>query len=178
MNLITPDSGLLFWMVLIFGIVFFLLAKFGFPVITSMVEKRNETIEKSLKDAKEIELKMTEMVQDHARMLEEARKEQAQILREATDSRKQILEQAKTDAREEADKIVTEARARIADEKESAMRDIRREAALLSVGVAEKILREELSSDGPRRGGQRPGRHQGDGRVFPEEGPRLRDVHV
>ena len=147
MNLITPDSGLLFWMVLIFGIVFFLLAKFGFPVITSMVEKRNETIEKSLKDAKEIELKMTEMVQDHARMLEEARKEQAQILREATDSRKQILEQAKTDAREEADKIVTEARARIADEKESAMRDIRREAALLSVGVAEKILREELSSE-------------------------------
>lgn len=147
MNLITPDSGLLFWMVLIFGIVFFLLAKFGFPVITSMVEKRNETIEKSLKDAKEIELKMTEMVQDHARMLEEARKEQAQILREATDSRKQILEQAKTDAREEADKIVTEARARIAEEKESAMRDIRREAALLSVGVAEKILREELSSE-------------------------------
>ena len=147
MNLITPDSGLLFWMVLIFGIVFFLLAKFGFPVITSMVEKRNETIEKSLKEAKEIELKMTEMVQDHARMLEEARKEQAQILREATDSRKQILEQAKTDAREEADKIVTEARARIADEKESAMRDIRREAALLSVGVAEKILREELSSE-------------------------------
>ena len=147
MNLITPDSGLLFWMVLIFGIVFFLLAKFGFPVITSMVEKRNETIEKSLKDAKDIELKMTEMVQDHARMLEEARKEQAQILREATDSRKQILEQAKTDAREEADKIVTEARARIADEKESAMRDIRREAALLSVGVAEKILREELSSE-------------------------------
>ena len=136
MNLITPDSGLLFWMVLIFGIVFFLLAKFGFPVITSMVEKRNETIEKSLKDAKEIELKMTEMVQDHAR-----------ILREATDSRKQILEQAKTDAREEADKIVTEARARIADEKESAMRDIRREAALLSVGVAEKILREVLSSE-------------------------------
>ena len=147
MNLLTPDSGLLFWMVLIFGIVFFLLAKFGFPVITSMVEKRNETIEKSLKDAKDIELKMTEMVQDHARMLEEARKEQAQILREATDSRKQILEQAKTDAREEADKIVTEARARIADEKESAMRDIRREAALLSVGVAEKILREELSSE-------------------------------
>ena len=147
MNLITPDSGLLFWMVLIFGLVFFLLARFGFPIITSMVEKRNGTIEKSLKDAKEIEGKMSEMVQEHARMLEESRKEQAQILREATDTRKQILEQAKTDAREEADKIVTEARARIADEKESAMRDIRREAALLSVGVAEKILREELSSE-------------------------------
>ena len=147
MNLITPDSGLLFWMALIFGIVFFLLARFGFPIITSMVEKRNETIEKSLKDAREIETKMTGMVQEHARMLEEARKEQAHILREATDTRKQILEQAATDARSEAEKIVAEARERIASEKESAMRDIRREAALLSVGVAEKILREELSSE-------------------------------
>ena len=147
MNLITTDSGLLFWMVLIFGLVFFLLARYGFPIITSMVEKRNDTIEKSLKDAKEIEEKMSGMVTEHARMLEEARKEQAKLLREATDSRKQILEQARTDAREEADRIVTEARERIADEKESALRDIRREAALLSVGVAEKILREELSTE-------------------------------
>ena len=107
MNLITPDSGLLFWMVLIFGLVFFLLARYGFPIITSMVEKRNDTIEKSLKDAKEIEEKMSGMVTEHARMLEEARKEQAKLLREATDSRKQILEQARTDAREEADRIVS-----------------------------------------------------------------------
>ena len=46
MNLVTPDTGLLFWMVVIFGLVFLLLWKFGFPIITSMVEKRNRTIEK------------------------------------------------------------------------------------------------------------------------------------
>ncbi len=85
MNLITPDSGLLFWMVVIFGLVFFLLARFGFPVITSMVEKRNDTIDKSLRDAREIETRMKEMVEEHARMLDETRKEQAQILREETD---------------------------------------------------------------------------------------------
>ena len=87
------------------------------------------------------------MAREHAGMLEETRREQARILREATEGRKQILEQAREDARGEAQKIVDEARARIAEERESALRDIRREVALLSVEVAEQIVRKELSSD-------------------------------
>ena len=62
MDLITPDSGLLFWMVVIFGLLFFILAKFGFPIITKAVEKRDEAIAKSLRDAREVEVKMSEMV--------------------------------------------------------------------------------------------------------------------
>ena len=151
MQLITPDAGLLFWMVVIFGLLFFLLAKFGFPIITSMVEKRNSTIEKSLKDAHEIEARMGQMVEEHARMLEEARKEQAQILRDATDTRNKILAQAKDDAREEAAKILAEARTQIEAEKEAALRDIRKEVAVLSVSIAEKILRKELADDGAQR---------------------------
>ena len=151
MQLITPDAGLLFWMVVIFGLLFFLLAKFGFPIITSMVEKRNTTIEKSLKDAHEIEARMGQMVEEHARMLEEARKEQAQILREATDTRNKILAQAKDDAREEAAKILAEARTEIEAEKEAALRDVRKEVAVLSVSIAEKILRKELADDGEQR---------------------------
>ena len=58
MSLITPDFGLLFWMTLIFGIVFFILAKFGFPVLTDMVRKRQERIEKSIEDARTIEARM------------------------------------------------------------------------------------------------------------------------
>ena len=151
MNLVTPDAGLLFWMVVIFGLLFFLLWKFGFPVITSMVEKRNSTIEKSLKDAHEIEARMGQMVEEHARMLEEARKEQAQILRDATDARNKILAQAKDDAREEAAKILAEARTQIEAEKEAALRDVRKEVAVLSVSIAEKILRKELSEDKEQR---------------------------
>jgi F-type H+-transporting ATPase subunit b len=151
MNLVTPDAGLLFWMVVIFGLLFFLLWKFGFPVITSMVEKRNSTIEKSLKDAHEIEARMGQMVEEHARMLEEARKEQAQILRDATDTRNKILAQAKDDAREEAAKILAEARTQIEAEKEAALRDVRKEVAVLSVSIAEKILRKELADDGAQR---------------------------
>ena len=151
MNLVTPDSGLLFWMVVIFGLVFFLLWKFGFPVITSMVEKRNAAIEKSLKDAKEVEAQMSAMVAEHAQMLEEARKEQAQILREATDTRNKILATAKDEAREEAAKILAEARTEIEAEKEAALRDVRKEVAVLSVSIAEKILRKELSEDKEQR---------------------------
>ena len=151
MNLVTPDAGLLFWMVVIFGLLFFLLWKFGFPVITSMVEKRNSTIEKSLKDAHEIEARMGQMVEEHAQMLEEARKEQAQILRDATDARNKILAQAKDDAREEAAKILAEARTQIEAEKEAALRDVRKEVAVLSVSIAEKILRKELSEDKEQR---------------------------
>ena len=151
MQLITPDAGLLFWMVVIFGLVFFLLAKFGFPIITSMVEKRNSTIEKSLKDAREIEARMGQMVEEHARMLDEARKEQAQILREATDTRNKILATAKDEAREEAAKILAEARTEIEAEKEAALRDVRKEVAVLSVSIAEKILRKELSEDKEQR---------------------------
>ena len=144
MQLITPDTGLLFWMVVIFGIVFFLLWKFGFPVITEMVDKRNATIEKSLKDAHEVEARMARMVEEHARMIEETRREQAAILREASETKNRLIADAKAQAREEADKILTETRLEIEAEKESAMRDIRKELALLSVDVAEKVLRREL----------------------------------
>ena len=151
MNLVTPDTGLLFWMVVIFGLVFLLLWKFGFPIITSMVEKRNRTIEKSLKDAKEVEAQMSAMVAEHAQMLEDARKEQAQILREAADTRSKLIADAKDQAREEAAKILADARAEIEAEKEAALRDVRKEVAVLSVSIAEKILRKELADDGAQR---------------------------
>ena len=151
MQLITPDAGLLFWMVVIFGLVFFLLWKFGFPIITDMVDKRNSTIEKSLKDAHEIEAQMAGMLAEHAQMLEDARKEQAQILREAADTRSKLIADAKEQAREEAAKILADARSEIAAEKEAALRDVRKEVAVLSVSIAEKILRKELADEGEQK---------------------------
>jgi F-type H+-transporting ATPase subunit b len=151
MNLVTPDFGLLFWMVVIFGIVFFLLAKFGFPIITDMVESRSAKIAQSLKDADEIEARMAAWKTEQAQMLETARREQAAILREATETKNKIVADAKEQARTEADKILAEAKLQIAAEKESALRDVRKEVALLSVQVAEKVLRHELSDEGSRR---------------------------
>ena len=144
MSLVTPEFGLLFWMVVIFGIVFFLLAKFGFPIISKSVEKRSDKIAKSLKDADEIEARMAAWKEDEARMMEEVRRQQSAILKEAADTKARIVAEAKTEARDEAAKILAQARTEIAAEKESALRDVRKEVAMLSVEVAEKILRNEL----------------------------------
>ena len=148
MSLVTPEFGLLFWMVVIFGIVFFLLAKFGFPVITDMVDERSAKIAQSLKDADEIEARMAAWKVEQAKMLEDARKQQAVILKEATETKARIVSDAKAQAKAEADKLLAEAKAQIAAEKESALRDVRKEIALLSVQVAEKVLRHELQDDG------------------------------
>ena len=150
MNLVTPDTGLLFWMVVIFGIVFFLLAKFGFPIITDGLRKRNARIQKSLDDAQEIETRMAEWKKEQAEMMEQTRKEQAAILREASETKNKIISDAKAEARAAADKMIADAKIQIAAEKESALTDVRREVALLGVQVAEKILRIELADDDKR----------------------------
>lgn len=150
MNLVTPDTGLLFWMVVIFGIVFFLLAKFGFPIITDGLRKRSARIQKSLDDAREIETRMAAWKKEQADMLEQTRREQSAILREASETKNKIISDAKAEARAAADKMIADAKIQIAAEKESALTDVRREVALLGVQVAEKILRKELADDDKR----------------------------
>jgi len=151
MNLVTPEFGLFFWMVVIFGLVFFLLAKFGFPIITSSVDKRSAKIAQSLKDADEIAARMEAWKVEQAQMVEKTRREQSAILKEATETKARIVADAKAQARAEADKILAEAKLQIAAEKESALRDVRREVALLGVQVAEKVLRHELSDESSQR---------------------------
>ncbi|HIT47621.1 MAG TPA: F0F1 ATP synthase subunit B [Candidatus Cryptobacteroides merdipullorum] len=146
MSLVTPDFGLLFWMVIIFGVVFFVLAKFGFPVITGMVRKRSDHIEESLKKAQEAQEALENLTRESRRMTEEARAEQGRILKEATRTRDQIIAEARQKAQEEADKIVEHAKIQIAAERESAMRDVCRQVSLISVKVAEKIVKKELDS--------------------------------
>ena len=151
MNLVTPDAGLLFWMVVIFGIVFFLLARFGLPLITGMVEKRNAKIEKSLKDADELEARMAAWKEEHEAMMSEARKERSALLREASEERSRIIAEAREEARAQTEKMISDAKVQIAAEKESALRDVRKEVALLSVQVAEKVLRREMEGSEEQR---------------------------
>ena len=151
MSLVTPEFGLLCWMVVIFGLVFFLLAKFGFPIITDSVDKRSAKIAQSLKDADEIAARMEAWKAEQAQLLEKTRREQSAILKEATETKARIVADAKAQARAEADKILAEAKIQIAAEKESALRDVRREVALLGVQVAEKVLRHELSDESSQR---------------------------
>lgn len=147
MNLLLPDSGLLFWMTIIFAIVFFLLAKFGFPVITGMVEKRTRRIDNAIGAAREAESRLKGLAAEQEQLISDARAEHDRILKEAAQERERMIASAQEQARAEAGKIMDETRERIRQEKEAALRDIRREVATLSVAIAEKVVRKELSSD-------------------------------
>lgn len=145
--LLQPEAGLLFWMLLSFGIVFALLAKFGFPIITKMVEDRNAYIEKSLDAAKEANKQLAHIKEQSEAILASARDEQVKILKDAESTRTRIINESKEQARAEGLKELEELRKQIKLEKEDAIKDIRRQVADLSVGIAEKILRNNLDGN-------------------------------
>ena len=151
MDLMIPDSGLLFWMTIIFAIVFFILAKFGFPIITGMVEKRSKRISDSLEAARIAEEALANLHKEQERLISETRTEQARLMQEASAERDRMIAAAQEQARVEAQKIMDDARERIAEEKESAMKEIRNEVAKVSLAIAEKVIRKELSSDAAQK---------------------------
>ncbi len=145
--LLQPEAGLLFWMFLSFGIVFAVLAKFGFPIITKMVEDRNAYIEKSLDAAKEANKQLAHIKEQSEAILASAREEQVKILKDAESTRTRVINESKELARAEGLKELEELRKQMKLEKEDAIKDIRRQVALLSVDIAEKIIRNNLNSN-------------------------------
>ena len=146
-SILTPDLGLLFWMLLAFLVVFFVVAKFGFPAIIDMVENRKRYIDESLQKAHEASERLANIQKEGESMLQEARQKQAQLLKEAAETRDAIVSQAQEKAREEGARLLSEANAEIESQKQAAISEIRAQVAELSVKVAEKILRKELSSE-------------------------------
>ena len=144
---LTPDLGLLFWMMLAFLVVFFILAKFGFPAIIGMVDERKKYIDESLQKAHEANERLASITAESEKMLTEARERSSQLVKEAAATRDSIVASAQDKAREESARILAEAKQQIENEKQAALQDIRKEVAQLSVSVAEKILMHELGTD-------------------------------
>ena len=147
MDLLIPSTGLLFWMSLTFFVVLFILWKFGFPVITSMVAERKAFIDDSLKKAHEANERLANIQKESESILQEAREKQAQILKEAADTRDAIVEKAQEKARQEGARLLDDARVAIEQEKKAAIADIRKQVATLSVEIAEKVLKQNLKGD-------------------------------
>lgn len=145
--ILTPDFGLFFWMLVAFLVVFFLLAKFGFPVITGMVQERKNFIDESLRKAHEASERLENIKQEGEAILQEAREKQAQIMKEAAETRDTIVQKAQEKAKDEGARLLSEAKAEIEAEKQNAIRDIRGQVAELSVLIAEKVLREKLDTE-------------------------------
>lgn len=143
-SLLTPDPGLIFWMLIAFGLVIFILSKFGFPVILDKLDSRKKFIDESLDAAKQAYDKL-EHVQERSKLIiDSAKKEKSQIISKAAKQRDSILEKANEKAIKETSHLIENARKQIIQEREEAITTIRREVAIISVDIAEKVLRENL----------------------------------
>ncbi len=144
MGLLQPESGLLFWMTLAFGVVFIVLARYGFPVIVKAIESRKEYIDTSLDAAREAERKCATLEARSREIIEQAEVRREEILRETEAERKQLLAEAHQKAESEGARLLEKARQQAANERQAILDDAKREIAALAVSITERMLREEL----------------------------------
>ncbi len=141
-----PGIGLIFWMTLVFSILLILLKKFAWKPIMESLKEREEDISSSLELAKQTKAEMKKLQADNEKLLVQARHERELILNEAKAAKDQIIGEAKDKAQSEADRIVEAARINIENEKRVALAEIKTQVAELSVEIAEKVLKAELSN--------------------------------
>jgi F-type H+-transporting ATPase subunit b len=146
MELVTPGIGLLFWMTVSFLTVFFLLKKFAWTPILKMIQEREQTIESALKAADIAREQMHMLQANNEKILNEAKTERDKLMKEAREMKEQIINEAKNKATQQADIIIAGARETINSEKIAAVAEIKNQVATLSIEIAEKILKSELSS--------------------------------
>jgi F-type H+-transporting ATPase subunit b len=138
--------GLFFWQLLIFVGLVFLLRKFAWKPILDSVNDREEGIKGALEAAENAKRDMQNLQADNEKLLKEARAEREMMLKEARDIKNNMIEEAKDEARTEANKLVAQAQAAIKAEKKAAIDDLKSQVANLSIEIAEKVVREELSN--------------------------------
>lgn len=138
--------GLFFWQAAIFIVLIFLLRKFAWNPILNAVNERESSIKEALDSAEEAKKEMAELKNSNEELLNKARVERDEMLKEARSIKEKMIAEAKTQANEDAEKIVTTARESIQHEKMAAITELKNQVAVLSIEIAEKILKDELSS--------------------------------
>jgi F-type H+-transporting ATPase subunit b len=147
MELVKPAIGLIFWMALSFGIILFLLKKFAWKPILGMIKEREDSIENALASAEKAKEEMRTLQASNERILNEAKAERDQLLKDAREIKEKMIAEAKETATKEGERLLKAARENIQNEKMAAVTDLKNQVASLSIDIAEKILKAELSSD-------------------------------
>lgn len=146
-SLITPGIGLIFWTSVVFLILLVLLGKYAWKPILSAIKTREQGIEDALKSAERALNDMRELQSNNEKIMNEARAERDAMLKEARETKDAIVAEAKQKAQADADRILVTAREQIKAEKNAAVADLKNQVAILSIEIAEKILKSELSND-------------------------------
>ena len=145
MNFVAPES-LVFWTTIIFLVFFFILAKFAWKPILHAVKEREASINDALALAENARKEMQNLTADNERILKEARNEREELLKDARSIREGMIETAKGEAQNEAEKIINKAKESIESEKLAAIADLKKQVAELSIGIAEKLMKDQLAS--------------------------------
>ncbi|MCR5424042.1 MAG: F0F1 ATP synthase subunit B [Bacteroidales bacterium] len=143
--LISPGLGTFVWMLVAFGILAFILIKWGWPLLLNPLKEREAYIDEQLNAAAKAREEMQNMKLNNEDLLKSAKAERDEILRNARLTSEKIVEDARIKATEEADRIVESARENINYEKLKAMHDLKNQIATLSIEIAEKLISAELS---------------------------------
>ena len=143
--LVSPGLGVIVWMLVAFGILVFILMKWGWPVILKALNDREKAINDALHVAEKTKAEMANLKAENEELLKQAKQERDEILRHARATSEQIIEEARAKAATEADRIVENARENINYEKLKAMHDLKNQMATLSIEIAEKLLKRELA---------------------------------
>lgn len=146
-SLIEPGVGLIFWTTITFLLLVILLGKFAWKPILGAIKTREKGIEDALASAERALNDMRELKAANEIILTQARTERDSMLKEARETKDSIIAEAKQKASAEADRILTSAREQITNEKNAAVAELKNQVATLSIEIAEKILRSELSND-------------------------------
>lgn len=138
--------GLFFWQTIIFVLLIFLLAKFAWKPILKAVNDREEGIRNALLSAENARKEMQNLQADNQRILQEARMERDAMLKEAREMKEKMIADSKTEAQEAGLKMIEQAKAAIQNEKNAAMAEMKAQVSSLSLEIAEKLLKDELSN--------------------------------
>jgi len=147
MELVSPGIGLIFWMLVSFGIVVFITMKYIWPSILDGLKEREEEIANSLEEAKKAREEMKSLQSDNEALVREAKNQRDIILKEAKQIKEQMISDAKQTANQEGQKMIEEAKKKIDQEKVAAITELKNEVADLSIRIAEKLIKTELKPE-------------------------------
>lgn len=145
-TLVALKINLMFWTLIIFGLLYFMLSKWAFPAILGAVEKREKALQDALASAKQDREEAQRLLEEQRRQIEGARGEAQKLIADgrvvAEKMRHDLLEQT----RQEQQGILDRARREIETEKDRAVAQLRREAVNLAIAGASKVIEENLDN--------------------------------
>jgi F-type H+-transporting ATPase subunit b len=145
------NSGLIFWTILVFGVLLVVLWRLGWPALLKSVEERERRIQQQLDEAERARAEAARLLEEHKRAIAAARNEAQEMVAKARAVAEKERATLLAKAREEYEQLLERARKEIGAEKEKAILELRREAVDLSIAAASKLIEAKLDTEANRR---------------------------